>query len=88
MDSLKVTRSDVATAAQGSETKDATAPLTPQPLRIWAAHCPFRKTGSPVLGTMGATVQPVVVMTMATWNRLCADVPALQTMQFEVGTFE
>jgi hypothetical protein len=59
-----------------------------KPLRIWAAHCPFRKTGSPVLGTMGSSIKPVVVMTMDTWNKLCADVPALQTMQFEEGTFE
>lgn len=60
----------------------------PKPLRIWATGCAFRKTGSPVLGNMGATIQPVVVMTMATWNELCARVPQLQTMQFEVGTFD
>lgn len=58
------------------------------PPRIWTAYCPFRKTGSPVLGNMGATVEAVVVMKMDTWTRLCREVPALQTMQFEVGTFE
>ena len=56
--------------------------------RIWALHCPFRKNGSPVLGTFGARIQPIVMMTMETWKQLCADVPALQTMQFEVGTVD
>jgi hypothetical protein len=65
---------------------DATEP--PKLPRIWAAHCPFRKSGSPVLGNVGATIRPVIVMEMDTWTRLCQDVPALQTMQFEVGTFE
>lgn len=55
--------------------------------RIWAMHCPFRKSGSPVLGTMGSSIQPVVVMTTETWTRLCADVPQLQTTMFEVGAW-
>lgn len=59
-----------------------------KPPRIWAQHCPFRKNGSPVLGTFGRTIRPVVIMEMVTWNRLCAEVPALQTMQFEVGTID
>ena len=63
--------------------------IDPHPkYRIWAMHCPFRKTGSPVLGTFGRTTQPVVIMTMATWKQLCEDVPQLQTTQFEVGTWE
>ena len=57
-------------------------------LRIWVMHCPFRKTGSPVLGSMGSTIQPVVVMTMETWKELCARVPALQTTQFKVGSYD
>ena len=56
--------------------------------RIWALHCPFRKSGTPVLGNFGATTKPVVILTMETWKRLCADVPQLQTTQFEVGTYE
>lgn len=55
--------------------------------RIWAMHCPFRKTGSPVLGTFGRDIKPVVIFEMATWTRLCQDVPQLQTTMFEVGTF-
>ena len=55
--------------------------------RLWVFHCPFRKDGTPVLGTCGATIQPVVLMTMDTWTRLCAEVPALQTRQFEVWTY-
>lgn len=56
--------------------------------RMWVTHCPFRKTGSPVLGTFGASTKPVVIMTMDTWNQIVKDVPALQTMQFEVGSWE
>lgn len=55
---------------------------------MWVAHCPFRKNGSPVLGTMGSSEQAVVVMTTDEWRRLCADVPQLQTTQFRVGTFD
>jgi hypothetical protein len=54
--------------------------------RMWAMHCPFRKTGSPVLGSFGASIEPVVIMKMSTWTQLCKDVPQLQTTQFEVGT--
>ena len=56
--------------------------------RVWTMHCPFRRTGSPVLGSFGARIESVVIMTMETWKRLCADVPQLQTTQFEVGTYE
>lgn len=56
--------------------------------RIWAAHCPFRKSGSPVLGTTGSSIQPVIVMTVETWKKLCAEHPTLGTAQFEVGTWD
>ena len=56
------------------------------PPRLWVLHCPFRKNGSPVLGTFGATERAVVIMTLDTWQQLVADVPALQATQFEVGT--
>jgi hypothetical protein len=63
-------------------------PATATPLpRIWTAHCPFNKAGAPVLGNFGKEIRGVVIMEMTTWNKLCQDVPALQTMQFEVGTF-
>lgn len=55
--------------------------------RIWALHCPFKKDGFPSVGNFGATVKPVVIMSMETWKRLCADVPQLQTTQFNVGTY-
>jgi len=54
--------------------------------RIWAAHCPFNKQGTPVLGSFGSTVRPVVVIPMATWTKLCKDIPELGAMQFEVGS--
>ena len=62
--------------------------LPDKPLRIWAMHCPFRKTGSPVLGSMGSSVQPVIVMTLETWQALCQRDPTIQTMPFEVGTYD
>jgi len=51
-------------------------------------HCLFKKNGFPSLGTFGASEAPVVIMTLKTWQKLCAEVPALQTMQFEVGSQE
>lgn len=62
-------------------------PAKPQ-YRIWAMQCPFRKTGSPVLGTFGASIRGVVIFDVATWKRLCQDVPQLQTTMFEVGSYE
>jgi hypothetical protein len=56
------------------------------PLRIWALHCPFRRNGSPVLGSFGSTEQPVVIMTADTWTRLCLEIPELGQRQFSVGT--
>ena len=56
--------------------------------RIWVMHCPFRKDETPVLGNFGVTTKPVVVMTLETWKRLVTDTPALQTTQFEVGSYE
>lgn len=65
------------------------APVAEAPkYRIWAMACPFKKSGFPVVGTFGATVRNVVIFDVATWTRLCQDVPQLQTTQFEVGTLE
>ena len=60
---------------------------TPKP-RIWVLHCPFKKTGVPVLGTFGATIRPVVVVPLETWKRLCAEIPELAAQQFEVGSYD
>lgn len=65
----------------------ASAP-SPKPPRIWALWCPFKKTGFPSLGTFGTTERKVVIIPMETWNALCAEIPALQTKQFEVGGYE
>jgi hypothetical protein len=56
--------------------------------RMWALHCPFKKSGFPVLGTFGTSEKAVIIMTVETWKRLCADVPQLQTTEFEVGSYE
>lgn len=64
---------------------------TPDPkptYRIWALSCPFKKDGTPSLGTFGTTIRGVVIFDIATWKRLCADVPQLQTTMFEVGQYE
>lgn len=64
-----------------------TEPVKPK-YRIWTMECPFRKTGSPVVGNMGSSVKTVVIFEMETWKRLCEDVPQLQTTMFEVGSYE
>jgi len=56
-----------------------------KPIRMWVMECPFRKTGSPVLGTFGARSQNVVIFTLESWKRLCQVVPQLQTTMFDVG---
>lgn len=60
----------------------------PPKYRIWAMLCPFRKTGSPVVGNMGSSVESVVIFKLETWKQLCQDVPQLQTTLFEVGSYE
>lgn len=57
-----------------------------KPLRIWVTHMLFKKNGFPSLGTFGASEMGVVIMPLKTWEKLCAEIPALQTMQFEVGS--
>lgn len=58
------------------------------PFRMWALHCPFRKDGFPAMGSFGKTIEPVIVMTTATWTKLCAKHPSLATEQFEVGSYD
>lgn len=56
--------------------------------RIWALSCPFNKKGFPVVGSFGGSIRGVVIFDVATWKRLCHDVPQLQTTMFEVGSYE
>jgi hypothetical protein len=69
--------------AEGAPDRESAAPVT-----IWVAECPFRRNGSPVLGTMGSTTDTVIVFRSAEWKRLCAAIPALATTAFNVGTYE
>ncbi len=55
---------------------------------IWAFHCPFTKAGAPSVGSFGSSIRPVVIMPVATWTRLCKEIPALASMKFNVGTQE
>lgn len=64
------------------------APVPTPKFRIWALHCPFRKNGTPVLGTFGGSIRGVVIFEMETWNRLCKEIPQLQTTEFEVGHYD
>jgi hypothetical protein len=66
---------------------DTADPAAPTPYRIWALHCPFNKKGFPVLGTFGSRTRGVIIFDIETWKRLCADIPALQTTKFEVGSY-
>lgn len=57
-------------------------------IKLIVAHCPYRKNGSPVLGSFGATIKPVVLFELDEWKRLCKLVPALADMEFDVGSFQ
>jgi len=57
----------------------------PKPHRLWASACPFDKRGTPVLGTIGASVGNVVVMRVETWTALCKEHPSLGETKFDVG---
>lgn len=59
-----------------------------QPFRMWALHCPFNKDGFPSMGSFGRTIEPVIVMKMDTWIKLCAKYPDLGAEQFEVGSYD
>ncbi len=58
-----------------------------KPFRMWAMHCAFKKDGFPSLGTFGKSIEPVVILTMEEWLRLCDAVPQLADTQFEVGAY-
>jgi hypothetical protein len=59
-----------------------------KPPTIWAVWMPFKKSGFPSLGTFGARERKVVIVPMETWNALCAEIPALRTKQFIVGSYD
>lgn len=59
-----------------------------KPITMWFAECPFRKTGSPVLGTTGASVRRVIVFEYDEWLRFAKLHPSIETQQFRVGTIE
>ena len=56
--------------------------------RIWALSCPFRKDGTPSLGSFGSTIRNVVIVPVETWTTLCQENPALAATKFEVGAYE
>lgn len=58
------------------------------PVRMWVLETPFNKRGVPVMGTFGSRSGNVVIFTVSEWKRLCDAVPQLQTMQFEVGSYD
>lgn len=55
---------------------------------IWVLACPFRKDGSPVLGSFGKMVRSIVIIETETWKQLCEDIPELGKVEFRVGTQE
>lgn len=60
----------------------------PPPPRIWSMAMPFRKDGTPVVGTMGREIKSVVIMTRETWLKLCKEIPQLGTTKFEIGEWD
>lgn len=63
-------------------------PAVADSFTIWAMDCPFRKAGSPVLGTMGSSIRRVIVIEMDEWQRMNDAIPQLATTQFRVGTYD
>lgn len=55
-----------------------------KPVRVWVAATTFRKDGTPILGSLGASADDVAVMTLDDFKRLCA-LPGNATTQFEIG---
>ena len=69
------------------DSRPTTAALQPQ-YRIWALTCPFTKQGVPVMGSFGSQIRQVVIIPVATWTRLCQEIPGLAATTFEVGSYE
>lgn len=63
-------------------------PAPAKPIRMWVTYCAFKKNGFPSLGSFGSTTGTVVILPLAAWKQLCADIPALAQQQFEVGAEE
>ena len=67
--------------------KEPVTDLAPH-VRMWVLEAPFNKRGVPVMGSFGSRSGNVVIFTVSEWKRLCANVPQLQTTQFEVGSYD
>jgi hypothetical protein len=61
--------------------------MSAEPYTIWSVETTFRKDGTPVMGTMGASWKSVIVMDAETFKRLCKE-PGLAHVQWRVGTYE
>lgn len=62
--------------------------MAEEPITIFMGTTTFRKDGTPVLGTMGASARRVVLIEAGEWKRLSAAHPSLQTQQFRVGELD
>ncbi|HET8777959.1 MAG TPA: hypothetical protein VFN76_09900 [Candidatus Limnocylindria bacterium] len=58
------------------------------PYTMWSMAAPFRKNGTPVVGTMGSSIRSVVIMEAETFKRLVAENHDLETAEFRVGRVE
>lgn len=63
----------------------------PKPYRIWFATTPFRRNGTPVVGSSGSSLRRVGIIDGDEFSRLLTDFPALKDVKFEAldldGTF-
>lgn len=55
---------------------------------IFNVMCPFRKDGSPVIGSVGSTVRGVIIIEITEWKKLLEAVPELKTQKFKVGELQ
>jgi hypothetical protein len=56
----------------------------PEQYTIWHGFTTFRKNGTPIMGTLGASAKPVVIMESETFQRLVREHPSLATVVFRM----
>lgn len=60
----------------------------PIPYRVWQGVTTFRKNGTPVLGSVGASAARVIVMTADTFKRFMREHPDAADIKIELGDLD
>lgn len=88
MSSHNLVYSNMSTSNTDSRSVVSRDPLDDKPVTMWYLECPFRKSGSPVMGNVGTSVRHVIVFEYDEWLRFAKLHPTIETQQFNVGTLE